>query len=122
MKTSRVNIQTIKKMERVLQVCGDVTRLKIMLSLLNDRECSCCCGELRCCGKCKTLSCMIERCVSEIVEETKCSQSLVSHQLKVLKDLDVVKTRKEGLRVYYSLKDGHIKEILNTLKEHVEEM
>ena len=122
MKTSRVNIQTIKKMERVLQVCGDVTRLKIMLSLLNDRECSCCCGELRCCGKCKTLSCMIERCVSEIVEETKCSQSLVSHQLKVLRDLDVVKSRKEGLRVYYSLKDGHIKEILNTLKEHVEEM
>ena len=122
MKTSRVNIQTIKKMERVLQVCGDVTRLKIMLSLLNDHECSCCCGELRCCGKCKTLSCMIERCVSEIVEETKCSQSLVSHQLKVLKDLDVVKSRKDGLRVYYSLKDGHIKEILNTLKEHVEEM
>lgn len=122
MKTSRVNIQTIKKMERVLQVCGDITRLKIMLSLLNDRECSCCCGELRCCGKCKTLSCMIERCVSEIVEETKCSQSLVSHQLKVLRDLDVVKSRKDGLRVYYSLKDGHIKEILNTLKEHVEEM
>ena len=122
MKNQRVNIQTIKKMERVLQVCGDVTRLKIRLSLLNDRECSCCCGELRCCGKCKTLSCMIERCVSEIVEETKCSQSLVSHQLKVLRDLDVVKSRKEGLRVYYSLKDGHIKEILNTLKEHVEEM
>ena len=122
MKNQIVNIQTIKKMERVLQVCGDVTRLKIMLSLLNDRECSCCCGELRCCGKCKTLSCMIERCVSEIVEETKCSQSLVSHQLKVLRDLDVVKSRKDGLRVYYSLKDGHIKEILNTLKEHVEEM
>ena len=122
MKNQRLNIQTIKKMERVLQVCGDVTRLKIMLSLLNDHECSCCCGELRCCGKCKTLSCMVERCVSEIVEETKCSQSLVSHQLKVLKDLDVVKSRKEGLRVYYSLKDGHIKEILNTLKEHVEEM
>ena len=122
MKIQRVNIQTIKKMERVLQVCGDVTRLKIMLSLLNDRECSCCCGELRCCGKCKTLSCMIERCVSEIVEETNCSQSLVSHQLKVLRDLDVVKSRKDGLRVYYSLKDGHIKEVLNTLKEHVEEM
>ena len=122
MKNQRVNIQTIRKMERVLQVCGDVTRLKIMLSLLNDRECTCCCGELACCGKCKTLSCMIERCVSEIVEETNCSQSLVSHQLKVLRDLDVVKSRKEGLRVYYSLKDGHIKEILNTLREHVEEM
>ena len=65
---------------------------------------------------------MVEKCVSEIVLETKCSQSLVSHQLKVLRDIDVVKARKNGLRVYYSLKDGHIKEILNTLKEHVEEM
>jgi len=121
MKSSRVNIQTIRKMERVLQVCGDATRLKIMLSLLDEHECTCCCGELSCCGKCKTLSCMIEKCVSEIVEDTKCSQSLVSHQLRVLKDLDVVKSRKEGLRVYYSLKDGHIKELLNLLKEHVEE-
>lgn len=121
MKNRKFNIQTIKKMERVLSVCGDATRIKIMLSLLDDRECTCCCGDLRCCGKCKTLSCMVERCVSEIVEETKCSQSLVSHQLKVLRDLDVVKARKDGLRVYYSLKDGHIKEILNTLIEHVEE-
>ena len=122
MKANRVNIQTIKKMERVLQVCGDATRLKIMLCLVDDGECSCCCGELHCCGKCKSLSCMIEKCVSDIVKETKCSQSLISHQLKVLKDIDVVKARKEGLRVFYSLKDGHIKEILNTLKEHVEEM
>jgi len=64
---------------------------------------------------------MIERCVSEIVEDTKCSQSLVSHQLKVLKELDLVKTRKQGLRVYYSLSDAHIKELLNILLEHVEE-
>ena len=121
MKKTRVNIQTIKKMERLLSVCGDATRLKIMLCLLDDHECTCCCGELSCCGKCKTLSCMIERNVSEIVEETGCSQSLVSHQLKVLRDLDVVKSRKDGLKVYYALKDGHIKELLNILKEHVEE-
>ena len=121
MKNKRLNIQTIKKMERVLSVCADATRIKIMLSLLDERECTCCCGGLNCCGKCKTLSCMIERCVSEIVEDTKCSQSLVSHQLKVLRDIDVVKARKDGLRVYYSLKDGHIKELLNTLLEHVEE-
>ena len=64
---------------------------------------------------------MIERNVSEIVDMTGCSQSLVSHQLKVLRDLDVVKSRKEGLKVFYSVKDGHIKELLNILKEHVEE-
>jgi len=122
MELSKINIQTVRKMERMLSVCADVTRLKIMLTLLDERECTCCCGELNCCGKCKTLSCMIERCVSEIVEETKCSQSLVSHQLKVLKDAELVKTRKVGLRVYYSLKDGHVKELLNILKEHVEEL
>lgn len=121
MKLPRVNIQTIRKMERLLDVCGDETRLKIMLSLLNERECTSCCRELSCCSKCRTLSCMIEKCVSEIMEATGCSQSLVSHQLKVLKDNDIVKTRKDGLRVYYSLKDGHIKELLNIVKEHVEE-
>lgn len=64
---------------------------------------------------------MIEKSVSEIVALVGCSQSLVSHQLKVLKDNDIVKTRKDGLRVYYSLKDGHIKELLDLTLEHVEE-
>lgn len=64
---------------------------------------------------------MVEKCVSEIVEGTGCSQSLVSHQLKVLKDADIVKTRRDGLKIYYSLKDGHVKELLNVVKEHVEE-
>lgn len=118
---SKINIQTLKKMESIMGVCADVTRLKIMLSLLDERQCTCCCSELSCCSKCKTLSCMIEKCVSEIVGETKCSQSLISHQLKVLKDCNLVKVRKDGLRAYYSLKDGHIKELLGLLKEHVEE-
>ena len=113
-------IETIKKMERVLHVCGDVTRLKIMLSLIDDDKCTCGCDDC-CCSKCKIHTCMIERNVSEIVDMTGCSQSLVSHQLKVLRDLDVVKSRKEGLKVFYSVKDGHIKELLNILKEHVEE-
>lgn len=121
MKKSRINIQTINKMARLLSVLGDKTRLKIMLCLINERECTCCCGELKCCGQCRTLSCMIERSVTELVEETNCSQSLVSHQLKVLKELDLVKTRKDGLHVYYSLKDGHVKELLNSTLEHVEE-
>lgn len=64
---------------------------------------------------------MIEKNVSEIMQATGCSQSLVSHQLKVLRDEDIVKTRKSGLKVYYSLKDGHIKELLDIVKEHVEE-
>ena len=121
MKNLRINIQTINKMARLLSVLGDKTRLKIMMCLINERECTCCCGELKCCGKCLSLTCMIEKSVSDIVDSTGCSQSLISHQLKILKDLDLVKTRKEGLRVYYSLKDGHVKELLNSTLEHVEE-
>lgn len=64
---------------------------------------------------------MIEKCVSEIVEATGCSQSLISHQLKVLKNENLVKTRRDGLKIFYSLKDGHVKELINTVKEHVEE-
>lgn len=121
MKDGKVNIVSIRKMERLLKVAGDQTRLKILFSLINDRECTCVCAELSCCSKCCTLSCMIEKCVNDIAKEIGASQSLVSHQLKVLKNEDFLKTRRDGNRIYYSLKDGHIKELLNIVKEHVEE-
>lgn len=106
------------KMEALLKIAADQTRLKIMLCLLDESECDCHCGA-RCCSSCTCLSCMIEKCVGDIVNEIGASQSLVSHQLKVLKDADLVKTRKDRQKVYYSLKDGHIKELLNVVKEHV---
>lgn len=121
MKLERINIQTIRKMEQLLSVVADKTRLKILLCLVDERECSCVCAELSCCSKCRTLSCMVEKNVSEIVLATGASQSLISHQLRVLKDNDIVKTRRDGLKIYYSLKDGHIKELINIVKEHVEE-
>lgn len=108
----------IEKMEDLLKIAADETRIKIMLCLLDDNECHCKCGS-RDCSECTCLSCMIEKCVGDIVNETGASQSLVSHQLKVLKDADLVKTRKDKQKVFYSLKDGHIKELLNVVKEHV---
>jgi len=108
----------VKKMEELLKIAADETRLKIMLSLLNEKECHCSCGA-RNCSECDCLSCMIEKCVGDIQKDINASQSLVSHQLKVLKDADLVKTRKERQKVYYSLKDGHIKELVNVVKEHV---
>ena len=121
MSMKKIDVETIYKIERVLNVCGDATRLKILFSLIDDDACTCGNTGNCCCSRCGAKTCMIERCVSDIVEDVMCSQSLVSHQLRVLKDLDVVKSRKDGLRVYYSLSDGHIKEMLNVLKEHVEE-
>ena len=112
----------LNKMSQFLKTASDPTRLKIMLSLLDDGQCHCGCSAIGDCSKCKCLSCMIEKRVSDIVLEINESQSLVSHQLKTLKEADFVKDRKEGTSIYYSLKDGHVKELLSVVKEHVEEL
>ena len=52
-----------------------------------------------------------EHAVQAISDELKTSQSAISHQLKLLRDLNVVKTRKSGKQVIYCLKDNHIKEL-----------
>ena len=89
-----------------------------MLVLLDDDLCSC--NECHC-ESCTDLNCMIEKCVNDIALEIGASQSLVSHQLKVLKDADLVRTRKEGTKVYYSLKDKHIRLLLGVAYDHVME-
>jgi ArsR family transcriptional regulator len=52
-----------------------------------------------------------EFCVQDISDQLETSQSAISHQLKLLRDLNVVKTRKQGKQVFYSLKDTHIEEL-----------
>ena len=49
------------------------------------------------------------------------TQSAISHQLRVLKQMDLVKNRREGKTVFYSLADGHIKTILSQGIEHINE-
>ena len=115
-----VKLSKIKRMESLLMTASDATRLKIMLALLDDDLC-CHGNEGHHCDDCKCLSCMIEKCVNDIASEINASQSLVSHQLKVLKDADLVATRKEGTRVYYSLKDKHVRMLLGVAYEHVME-
>ena len=114
-----VQNSTIKKMESLLETASDATRLKIMLALLDDDQCAC---EGECnCGSCIDMNCMIEKCVNDIANEIGASQSLVSHQLKVLKDADLVSTRKEKTKVYYALKDKHVRLLLGVAFEHVTE-
>ena len=114
-----VQNSTIKKMESLLETASDATRLKIMLALLDDDRCVC---EGDCnCGTCLNMDCMIEKCVSELVVDTNASQSLISHQLKVLKDFDLVSTRRDGKKNYYSLKDGHVKQLISVVLEHAME-
>ena len=92
------NEETILKMANILKILGEPSRMKIVLALSY--------GEL---------------CVFHIVEAVKSNQSAVSHQLRILKDNHIIKSRRDGQNIVYYLYDDHIMEILNLVKEHVEE-
>lgn len=62
-----------------------------------------------------------EKNVSEICEDIEMNQSAVSHQLKALKTSKLVRSRRDGKAVYYSLADEHVKTIIAMGKEHIEE-
>lgn len=62
-----------------------------------------------------------ERRVSEICEAIDMNQSAVSHQLKQLKSSKLIKNRREGKSVIYSLADDHVKTIIAMGKDHIEE-
>ena len=88
----------VDEMEQVLHIASDFTRLKIMYSISDS-----------------------EKSVTEIMTEVGVSQSLASHQLKVLREANLVATRKEGTRVFYRLADDHVIALLNVVFEHVTE-
>ena len=80
------------------KVLGDPNRLKIVMALRN-----------------------VEMCVCDLAAFTGLTDSAVSHQLRRLKDLALVKSRREGQIIYYSLDDRHVSELLNVGLEHVRE-
>ena len=62
-----------------------------------------------------------EKNVSDISDELSMNQSAVSHQLKTLKQADLVKVRREGKAMFYSLADSHVESILKIGMEHIME-
>lgn len=60
-----------------------------------------------------------EMCVNDIAQRVSLSQSAVSHQLRILKQMDLIKYRREGKNMLYSLADDHVLIILRTGLEHV---
>lgn len=62
-----------------------------------------------------------EKCVCDISEALSMTQSAVSHQLSLLRTSRLVRTRREGKQVYYSLDDGHVAEILSCGIGHINE-
>lgn len=62
-----------------------------------------------------------EMCVCDLSMILNISQSATSHQLKTLRQADLVKFRKAGKSAFYSLKDEHVKQIINTGLTHIKE-
>lgn len=80
------------------KVFADSTRIKILYALLQS-----------------------ELCVCDLAEVLGASQSAVSHQLRMLKQMKLVKFRREGKAIVYSLSDDHIQNILSQGFEHITE-
>ena len=62
-----------------------------------------------------------ERCVGDIAAALEMSQTAISHQLRILKQSHLVRCRRDGKQMVYSLADDHVKTILSAGLEHVEE-
>jgi len=90
--------ETILGLAQTFKVLGDPTRTKIIFAL--SRE---------------------ELCVCDIATLLEISQSATSHQLRVLRNMNLVRFRKEGRIAYYSLDDGHIRNLFDEGLRHVEE-
>jgi len=89
---------TIQNMADLYAMLADPTRLGIVISLVDH-----------------------ERCVQDIARQVGMSISAVSHQLRLLKSLKLVRFRKVGKKVYYTLNDDHVLQLLRVGREHVEE-
>lgn len=98
-KNNLLNDEEIFDLAELFKVFGDSTRMKIINALM-----------------------MEELCVCDIAEITNSTPSAISHQLRVLKQAKLVKYRKEGKSVFYSLDDDHVREIFEKGREHIEEV
>lgn len=85
-------------LSELYKVFGDSTRIRILFVLFEA-----------------------EVCVCDLAAALNMTQSAVSHQLKILKRSRLVKSRREGKSIFYSLADGHVRTIIDQGMEHIEE-
>ena len=90
--------ETLEHIAELFKAFGDPTRVAI-LSLLVEGE----------------------RCVTDITQAVEISQSAISHQLRILKQMHLIKARRDGKNIHYSLADDHVLTILKMGLEHVME-
>jgi len=90
------DIDTLVRLAELFKVFGDPTRIRILNTLSR--------GELR---------------VQDIADTLSMTQSAISHQLRILKQAALVKSRRDGKSIYYSLADDHVATIMQQGLEHV---
>lgn len=90
--------EAIYGLAELFKIFGDPTRIRILYVMLDT-----------------------ERCVNDIAGVLEMSQSSVSHQLRILKTSKLVKSRREGKSIFYSLDDEHVRSILSMGMEHIME-
>lgn len=90
--------EVLYELADLFKVFGDSTRIKILYALWES-----------------------ELCVGDLAQLLDMSQSSVSHQLRVLKDAKLVRFRRDGKIIFYSLADAHVRTIIGMGMEHVEE-
>ena len=95
-KNKMLSDKLFTKVSSFFKVVGDLNRLKILFALDNN-----------------------EMCVCDIANLLNTTKSNVSHQLKLLKDNGLVKSRKNGKEVYYLLDDSHVASVIEVASEHV---
>ena len=93
-----ISDQEVDRLSSMYKVLGDPTRLKIVMALKD-----------------------VEMCVCDLSAFLGVSESAVSHQLRRLRDLALVKKRREGQVIYYTLDDSHIADLLSIALDHVRE-
>ena len=89
---------TIQHLGEFFKVIGDATRLKIILALIRE-----------------------EMCVCDLAAVIGVSSSAISHQLRLLRGARLVRYRREGKIVYYSLDDQHVRHLVEDALDHLEE-
>ena len=90
------DIDLLYDLAEVFKVFGDSTRIRILTALSSG-----------------------ERCVLHLSEHLNMGQSAVSHQLRILRQAGLVRPRREGKEMYYSLDDEHVEKILEIGLEHI---
>lgn len=94
--TETLETNTLTDLSDFFKLLGDSTRIRLLWTLINH-----------------------EQCVCDLSSALNMTTSAVSHQLRLLRHSKLVKTRKQGKHVFYSLADEHVRTILSMGLEHI---